>query len=100
MPANKKKLSPRDKEYRRKTSRDKDILGCYKKNMKNGTYVCSMAFHDVPVRLRRRFRAAVLMNGDTNTRAVQLFFEQYAAAVEKKFNIHLDPEWPEGYDPT
>jgi len=100
MPEKKRKLSRRDRDYKRKSSKDRDILGCFKKNMENGVPITLMTAYGIPVRLHRRFMAAIQMNGDTKKRALMLFMEQYAVAVEKKFNIHLDPEFPAGYDPS
>jgi hypothetical protein len=101
MPRKKKaKVSKRDKSHAQKTKADKDMLGCYRKNMKKGVYVCQVLVSDVPVRLKRRYSSAIEMNGDTSRRAFMLFMDNYAAEVEKKFNTFLDPEFPEDYDPT
>jgi len=102
MPSKKKKhkVSKRDADYARRSSKDKDILGCFKKRQKNGIPVTESRIANIPVRLARRYRMALAANGDTGRRAFLQFMEQYASVVEKKFNIHLDPEFPEGYDPT
>ena len=79
---------------------DLDALGCYKKHVKKGIYVTVLHIAEVPVRLKRRYAAAVRMNGDTQRRSMCRFMEAYAKEIEKKFNVFLDPEFPEGYDPT
>lgn len=89
-------LSP---EQRRKRRRNVDALGCYKKHAIEGIPVCRFEISNVPVTLKRRFRAACNIHGDTQQRALMRFLREYSKLIEKKYNVYLDPELPDDYIP-
>ena len=85
------------KYKRHKANKDVDSLGCYRKHLKNGEPVTRVILSDVPVRLKRRFKAALEIHGDTISRAIPRMMLEYSKMVEQKYNVFLDPETPKDY---
>ena len=89
------KKNNRRKKYT--SHKDVDSLGCYRKHLKNGEPVTRMILNDVPVRLKRRFKAALEIHGDTISRALPRMMLEYSKMVEQKYNVFLDPETAKDY---
>jgi phage terminase Nu1 subunit (DNA packaging protein) len=81
----------------RKATKHVDSLGCYRKHLRNGEPVTRILLNDVPVRLKKRFKAALEIHGDTIARALPRMMLEYAKMVELKYNVFLDPETPKDY---
>ena len=91
------KAKKKSKWKPRKGNKDVDSLGCYRKHLRNGDPVTRIVLNDVPVRLKRRFKAALEIHGDTIARALPRMMLEYARMVELKYNVFLDPETPVAY---
>jgi hypothetical protein len=71
-----------------------DILGAYRKNIKNGVRVMAVHISCVPTRDFLRFKSALTLNEDTIKSAFMRFMDGYSRSVENKFHVDLDVDTP------
>lgn len=81
----------------RTSTKTHDLLGQYKPWKRKGVPTSALHVLQVPEPLKRRFKAAVEIHGDTMGHAIMRFMKAYAVEIEKKYDVYLDPELPAQY---